>query len=318
MHVADAPVAGSGKSYLFDIAAAIATGQLMPVISQGKTEEETEKRLGAAVMASQSLICIDNVNGELRRDALAQLIERPRPLVRVLVRSELFEVDSRGTSFFANGNNILVAGDLTRRVVRTRLDPKMEQPELKEFTGDPVTKVLENRGAYVAAALTVVCAYIAAGSPNKKKRLISFEGWSDTVRSAIAWLGMNDPCESMTSVRADDPERGMLAALLAAWAATFGTGYSHRVLLNEAVAAATRVNITDSAGNRRFANPELQSAVAAAVPAQRQLDATTFSRWLRTKKHRRVGDMWFDSEPTTHGHKWWIARGDGQEIEPTI
>ena len=131
MHVADAPVAGSGKSYLFDIVAAIVTGVLMAVISQGKTEEEMEKRIGAAVMASQSLICIDNVNGELRGDALCQLIERPRPFVRVLGKSELFEVDARGTTFFANGNNILVAGDLTRRVVRTRLDPKMEQPELK-------------------------------------------------------------------------------------------------------------------------------------------------------------------------------------------
>jgi hypothetical protein len=318
MHVADAPVAGSGKSYLFDISAAIVSGVLMPVIAAGRNEEETEKRLGAAVQSSQSLICIDNVNGELRGDALAQLIERPRPLVRVLGRSELFEVDARGTTFFANGNNILIAGDLTRRVVRTRLDPKMEQPELKEFKGDPVAKVLENRGAYVDAALTVVRAYIVSGQPDKKKRLISFEGWSDTVRSAIAWLGMNDPCESMERVRTDDPERGTLAALLTAWAATFGTGYSHRVPLNDVVAAAARVNIIDSAGNRVFANPELQSAVAAAVPAQRQPDTKSFSYWLRGRKHRIVGDMWFDSEPTTHGHHWWIARGDGQELAPTL
>ena len=175
--------------------------------------------------------------------------------------------------------------------------------------------MLENRGAYIAAALTICRAYIIAGQPDKKKRLISFEGWSDTVRSAIAWLGMEDPCNSMERVRADDPERGTLAALLEAWAATFGIGYSHRVLLNEVVAAATRVNITNSAGNRGFANPELQSAVAAAMPAQRQLDAMIFSRWLREKKHRIVGTMWFDSEATTHGHKWWIAGGDGQETE---
>src|SRR6516162_11762021 len=113
MHVADAPVAGSGKSYLFDIVAAIVSGQRMPVIAAGRNEEETEKRLGAAVLASQPLVCIDNVNGELRGDALAQLIERPRPLVRVLGKSELFEVEAGGTSLFANGNNIVVAGDLT-------------------------------------------------------------------------------------------------------------------------------------------------------------------------------------------------------------
>ena len=126
MTVADAPVPSSGKSYLFDLVAMIATGQRMPVITAGRSEEENEKRLGAAVLASQSLVTLDNVNGELRGDALAQMIERPRPLVRILGRSELFEVEAGGTTFFANGNNIVVAGDLCRRVIRTRLDPKME------------------------------------------------------------------------------------------------------------------------------------------------------------------------------------------------
>src|SRR5262249_29555117 len=56
MHIADAPVAGSGKSYLFDIVAAIVSGQRMPVIAAGRNEEETEKRLGAAVLASQPLV----------------------------------------------------------------------------------------------------------------------------------------------------------------------------------------------------------------------------------------------------------------------
>jgi hypothetical protein len=316
MHVADAPVAGSGKSYLFDVVAAVATGKLMPVIAAGRNEEETEKRLGAAVMASQSLVCIDNVNGELRGDALAQLIERPRPMVRVLGRSEMFEVDARGTTFFADGNNIAVAGDLTRRVVRTRLDPKMEQPELKVFNGDPVAKVLENRGPYVGACLTIVRAYIAAGRPDRKPRLASFEGWSDTVRSALVWLGMADPVNSMQRVRSDDPDANVLDNLLEAWANTYGTGYEYRVTLSEVIAAVTRVNIVDSAGTRRFAHIELHDAVADAVPNQRHLDAKTLGLWLRGKKNRIVGGRWFDSEAHSHGSQWWVQRQDGRSAPP--
>ena len=45
LHAADAPEAGSGKSYLFDIASAIATGEIAPAIAAGRNEEETEKRL---------------------------------------------------------------------------------------------------------------------------------------------------------------------------------------------------------------------------------------------------------------------------------
>ena len=48
MHSAKAPVAGSGKSDLFDVAAAVAIGQIMPVMAAGSSEEELKKRLGAA------------------------------------------------------------------------------------------------------------------------------------------------------------------------------------------------------------------------------------------------------------------------------
>jgi putative DNA primase/helicase len=68
MHIADAPVAGSGKSYLFDTAAVIAIGQPMPVIAAGCDEEELEKRLGAALLAGHPLITIDNVNRVLESD----------------------------------------------------------------------------------------------------------------------------------------------------------------------------------------------------------------------------------------------------------
>ena len=81
-------VAGSGKSYLIDIVAAIVIGQPMPVMAAGRSEEETEKRLGAALIAGQPLISIDNVNGELGGDALCQIIERPLVDVRVLGKSE--------------------------------------------------------------------------------------------------------------------------------------------------------------------------------------------------------------------------------------
>ena len=45
LHAFDAPEAGSGKSYLVDLASTIATGEIAPVIAAGRNEEETEKRL---------------------------------------------------------------------------------------------------------------------------------------------------------------------------------------------------------------------------------------------------------------------------------
>jgi hypothetical protein len=316
MHAADAPVAGSGKSYLFDIIAIIVTGQLMPVITAGKSEEETEKRLGAAMLASQSLITIDNVTGVLRGDALCQMIERPRPQVRILGRSELVEVETRGTTLFANGNNIIVAGDICRRVIIARLDPKMERPELRVFKGNPVETVLKNRGAYIAAALTICRAYIAAGRPDRKPRLASFEGWSDTVRSALVWLGKKDPVDSMVSVWADDPETAELGALLAAWAAVFGTGKANNATLRDVVTKINDQRVVDVGGQptRIYANPELRNAVHAVVATRRDPDVASLSYWLRFRKNRIVNGMWFETDPSHHGTRWWAVRADGKTL----
>jgi len=49
LHAFTSPVAGTGKSLLVDIASVLVSGEPAPVISQGKTEEELEKRLGTAL-----------------------------------------------------------------------------------------------------------------------------------------------------------------------------------------------------------------------------------------------------------------------------
>ena len=217
MHAANAPVAGSGKSYLFDCVAAIAIGRLMPVMAAGREEAETEKRLGAAIMTGQALIDIDNVNGELQGDALCQMIERPIVDVRVLGESRQMRVEARGTTMFCTGNNITIVGDLCRRTILLNLDPEVERPELREFNDNPVEKILANRGAYIAACLTICRAYIVAGHPDQAKPLASFEGWSNIVRSALLWLGKADPVTSMEYTRANDPKieqlRGMCWSL---------------------------------------------------------------------------------------------------------
>jgi putative DNA primase/helicase len=47
LHGFDAPVAGSGKSMLVDIACILATGHEAGVIAQGENREEAEKRLSS-------------------------------------------------------------------------------------------------------------------------------------------------------------------------------------------------------------------------------------------------------------------------------
>jgi putative DNA primase/helicase len=222
MHAVTATTAGSGKSYIVDLASAISGGERAPVISVGSKGEETEKRLHAAVLEGHPLIAIDNVNGELGGDFLCQMIERPIVSIRPLGSSVMKKVESRACCF-ATGNNIKLVGDMTRRVLLCSLDPNMERPELREFKANPFEAVIADRPGYIAAALVIVRAYASAGYPGALSSVASFEGWSRLVRSALVWLGQPDPVMSMEKARDEDPITLALTSLLTAWRPVVGS-----------------------------------------------------------------------------------------------
>ncbi|MDP4573860.1 hypothetical protein Q9K02_01745 [Qipengyuania sp. G39] len=213
MHAMKAPTAASGKSYGVDLWSAVATGDRAPVIAAGAGEDETDKRVAGELLKGQPIINIDNVNGKLGSDALCQIVERPVISLRILGTSRTVSVENRAT-VFCNGNNIQLVGDMTRRVVTCSLDTNHERPELRKFKRDPFQDILSDRGRYIAAALTVVRAYIVAGYPNLLNPLASFGDWSRLVRSPLVWLGYADPVETMSETRATDPTIVLLSRML--------------------------------------------------------------------------------------------------------
>lgn len=282
MHVTKAPVAGSGKSYIIELASAINSGERAPVLSAGKSEEEMEKRLVGALLSGQTFISLDNVNGELGGDFLCQVIERPVVAARPLGQSAFVKIESRATCF-ATGNNIRLVGDMTRRVIVCSLDPDMERPELREFKGDPFDTVMQDRGKYVSAALTIVRAYVVAGFPDQLPPLASFEEWSKFVRSALVWLGRPDPIETMEKARADDPIKTALSNLYAAWYAAVQSQ------------AQTTGEIATVAASRMFeslAHPALNDALMDIAEDRRGgISTKTLGRYLATHKDRVVDGL---------------------------
>lgn len=283
MHVTKAPVAGSGKSYIIELASAINSGERAPVLSAGKSEEEMEKRLVGALLSGQTFISLDNVNGELGGDFLCQVIERPVVAARPLGQSAFIKIESRA-SCFATGNNIRLVGDMTRRVIVCSLDPDMERPELRTFKGDPFDAVLKERGKYVSAALTVVRAYVVAGFPDQLPPLASFEEWSKFVRSALVWLGRADPIETMERARADDPITSALKQLFNAW---------HDASPNQALTAAEAINLSTLRGpHNDLIHPSLHEAFAdVAGDRAGAVSSRSLGRYLSNHKDRVIGSF---------------------------
>jgi putative DNA primase/helicase len=281
MHAVTAPESGTGKSYLADLASVIAIGERCAVQSVAPKEEETEKRLIGAALDGHPIIAMDNCNGVLRGDFLCQVTERPVLRVRPLGGSGLVRIPNTFTTF-VNGNNLVVAADLTRRTIQCVLDANMEDPSNRTFSGDPVATVLADRGRYIAAILTIARAYLVAGQPDQPRRLASFERWSDLVCGALRWLKWEDPVNTMSVIRADDPTRQYLAAVLGAWPAE-QSEYSTTELIEAAL------ECDPSTGPLRPA--WLAALNTIARDRQGNLDPVTLGIWLRDHRDRMAGNL---------------------------
>ncbi|MBL6081584.1 hypothetical protein JMJ56_26695 [Belnapia sp. T18] len=285
MHAFSAPTAGSGKSKLVDLASVIATGREAGVISQGRTEEELEKRLGALLLAGDRVIAIDNCETPLGGEFLCCALTQPVVRARILGRSKAPELPS-DAFITATGNNLVLVGDLTRRAVLCRLDPKEERPELRKFSSDPIAIVKADRGRYLVAALTILRAYHVAGRPERPDPLGSYEIWSDWVRGALLWLGEADPVATMEGVRESDPKLDALLAVLEQWEEVIGR---NTVSVRDVIDRATQQVTALGMGYRtEFRYPDFREALLAVAGEGGAVNSKRLGKWLASNQDRVV------------------------------
>ena len=169
---------------------------------------------------------------------------------------------------------------MTRRTLLAGMNRRMEKPAEYPFKSDPVRKVLNDRGQYVAACLTVVRAYFVAGRPKVAPMpMNSFGMWSDSVRSALIWLGYADPCATIEKAREDDPELRQLRQFIDAFEADIGTGKNNAVSTSEIadMLHGKLQNPADYANLREACAPFMQRGI---------LNTSALGRWLGKAKDR--------------------------------
>lgn len=287
LHAINAHTPGTGKSYLVDVISTIATGRRSPVIAAGKTEEETEKRLVSLLLNADPIVSIDNVNGELGGDTLCQMTERPMVRVRILGTSDAPEIECCST-VFATGNNLTLIGDMTRRTITCALDAKVERPELREFAFKPEERVLADRGAYVAAALTIVLAYRAAGAPSVCGPVGSYEVWSDMVRAPLIWLGEADPVDSMETARAEDPELSAIRELFGHWRDHPLLHLNSAYSVNGIIQVACEQAETYGSFGREFKTPEFRDLLLRVAGRGSVVNSNALGLWFKAISGRVV------------------------------
>jgi hypothetical protein len=279
---------------LVDVAAAIATGQQCPVSSAAEEDAETEKRLVGAVIDCYPIISIDNISKELGGDFLCQATERT--LVRVRKFGKLDNFDIQVKSFLVGtGNNARVKGDMVRRTLLCHLDAQVERPELRAFEFDPVERVLEDRGRYIAAVLTIVRAYLLANKPECLTPIGSYRSWSDLVRSPLVWLGEADPVTAMENARDNDPELETMIEVMDAWRATLGIDHPF---------TASELAHEACPDPHSFNRPALHDALLKIAGSGSTINIRALGRWLAGHAARPVGGWQITKSNTAHGGVW--------------
>jgi hypothetical protein len=307
LHAFDAPTAGIGKSLLTSLIGIIATGHEPAAMSQGKDSEEDEKRLGAALRGGDAVLLIDNCIRPINGDSfICSMLTQPTVKIRILGESKNLELPCR-VLVMATGNNLDIAGDMTRRAVVCRLDAGAEEPEKRKFNFDCLAEARQDRGELVAAALTVLRAFVVAGRPVELEAFGSFPDY-DLVRGALVWLELADPAASRERIVAADPARAMLGEVLELWHSLYG---DRPMMVADLW---SKLNSNPPPDGRRLR--ELLEQVG-----HGRWDAAKIGRFLKARRDRPVGGLVLRSAMKAKQHVWRVepmatSSTDGGEPGP--
>jgi hypothetical protein len=314
---------GTGKTMLVEIVSLIVYGR--PATRRPFTDDDRELTASVTAILAQGvpMALFDNVDRPFG-GAFVDLVATSRDVsTRLYGRNDQSLALRANTVFFATGNNVALRGDLVRRVLFCELQRQLENPEARTgFRHPDLLSTVKNTAATVlAAAMTVVRAFLRAGSPRAAVRPFgSYEEWSRWVRNLLLWVGAADPVASQEELRLerDTP----LAGLLAAWMTVFGENVPatiHEALTRIREAESDRVTLRRDGPvsfgeyqevESRAAKTERLKAALMELGMQSvdRVSTVTLGRKLKTYAHRNCQGLRFESVLKDNTHAWKVVR----------
>jgi hypothetical protein len=303
----DAPIQGSGKTLLAVCLSILATGEKATIWphTAGRDDEEVRKRLFTALRTGERALIWDNVTGIFDSAAIAALLTSENYTDRQTGKSEAATIPNRSL-FLMTGNNITLAGDLPRRVLKCRIYPKSERPYARRFDLDPAAYTMNNRQRMAAAVLTIVRGWLQSAEhifeeTNTPGRMASFEDWDDLVRQPVAWVSrvimpgdFGDVMDVVDASQGQDPEQTAFGDLLA----ELQKNFKDSAFNAKDVYQAMRVDEFND-GNLADCFGDLTS--------NRSPNARTIGRVLAFRTGRIANNLVLQEVPKTNVRRWSVS-----------
>lgn len=286
---------GSGKSFLCELIGSFATETPISAMSFPSSSEECAKLLTAELMRSPAVLQFDNLTSDIvPHKSLCSALTGEFLRNRVLRHTRMIEVGTR-TLMLSSGNNVGPIKDMTRRCITIRLDPKHEMPATRTFARpNLVSEVKASRGKYLSAALTIVRAWIAAGSPNTTcKALAGYPDWTDWCRQPLLWLGLEDPAKHVFAAMAHDPDREVLGQLLRELELVFGK--AHFLVKT----------VIERAQDGSVLTQDLLEILQEIAPARSTIDRRQLGQWFKAHSGQWVDGRKLEEAPVKRNAVAW-------------
>lgn len=218
MFVITATAAGSGKSLLKDI-----LEYLYGVATTPWPENDAELRKSITTQLytrGQPVIALDNLpNGfEIKSPILSSLLTQEYWGDRVL--GSTASVSMRNDRLWIiTGNGLRTGGDNGRRTFWVRLDPDCPDPDQRDgyAVGDLRPWLRKNASTVVAALVTVVRAWVAAGTQTVRVRKGDYSEWASLIAGLLDYLEVPGWMADQNEAIVMDDETQEWAAFLTAW-----------------------------------------------------------------------------------------------------
>ena len=190
-------------------------------MAEGRDEDEWRKRLTAKLRAGSQAVLIDNLKRPLVSASVAVALTSTVWEDRILGTSDTTRLPVR-CAWIATGNNPTLSSEIARRTVRIRLNAKRDRPWLRDRFRHPDLRewVANHRHELVAAALTLVRAWIEAGKPEptSSPTLGMFESWSRVMGGILQVAAVPGFLSNLNDFYGStDTEGEMVRSFLAAW-----------------------------------------------------------------------------------------------------
>lgn len=197
----DASVRGSGKSLQADIVHLVSFGRRAARKTYPEDDDELDKVLAACALSGARCVLLDNVTREFGGGSIDAYLTSVEIEFRILGVTRIMRLPWLA-ALLVSGNNLAIGEDTMRRVLVSRLESPLENPEERVAFAHPSdddprdlpTWVRDERPRLVSAAMTILRAYAAVGWPDAGcPRWGSFESWSHIIPGAIVFAGGQDP-----------------------------------------------------------------------------------------------------------------------------